>query len=408
MKSSKHTSIFFALFLAILIDGAGMGLFFPILNGVIMNPHQGILAPSVSMHTRDLLYGTILSSFMLAWFFGAALFGDISDNIGRKKSLIICLLGSAGGYLLAAISVIFHSITLMIVSRIIDGFTSGSQPIAQAAIIDISSDADKTKNLGRIMLGASLGFIIGPLLGAFFSNSHLVSWFNYSTPLFVAFIILLANAGILALVFKETRPVIAHHRVHLTRAFTLFVDGFKHKAIRNISIIFLLFILGWSNYFAYISMFLFKVFNYDTTIVGLFWAVLAVGFAIGTGFFVNVSQRWFNNKHAIVFNLSILGLCILLTALIHNPIVAWLGTLIIGTVCGASYTIILGVFSSKVSENKQGWVMGISGSISALCFGVMIFFGGFIANINISLPFIIGAGAILISIVWTLLTEKTT
>ncbi len=75
---------------------------------------------------------------MICWFFGAAILGDLSDSVGRKKSLMICLIGAFLGYLLSAIAIAFHNFWFLILGRIIAGFTSGSQPIAQAAIVDIS------------------------------------------------------------------------------------------------------------------------------------------------------------------------------------------------------------------------------------------------------------------------------
>jgi DHA1 family tetracycline resistance protein-like MFS transporter len=143
MGKNLHPKSFLAaaapLFLVLFIDGMGLGLLFPILNALIMDPSGGILAHSVSVDARNFIFGGIISIFMLCWFFGAAYLGDLSDQVGRKKSLLICLLGAFLGYLLSAIAVICGSFSLLIIGRIIAGFTSGSQPIAQAAIIDISS-----------------------------------------------------------------------------------------------------------------------------------------------------------------------------------------------------------------------------------------------------------------------------
>ena len=84
---------------------------------------------------------------MLCWFFGSSLLGDLSDQVGRKKSLSICLIGSFLGYICAALSVSIGSMALMFFGRIVAGFTAGSQPIAQAAIIDSSEEAHKARNI---------------------------------------------------------------------------------------------------------------------------------------------------------------------------------------------------------------------------------------------------------------------
>ena len=88
------------LFLLLFIDGMGLGLVLPILNAVIIND-GGFFDANTSVALRNLLYGITLGIFMLGWFFGAAILGDLSDRIGRKKALIICLLGAFLSYFIS-------------------------------------------------------------------------------------------------------------------------------------------------------------------------------------------------------------------------------------------------------------------------------------------------------------------
>ena len=80
------------LFLVLFIDGMGLGLLFPILNSIIVDPASAFLPATTSIVMRDFLYGLTVGIFMLCWFFGAAILGDLSDTVGRKKALMICLL----------------------------------------------------------------------------------------------------------------------------------------------------------------------------------------------------------------------------------------------------------------------------------------------------------------------------
>ena len=93
MKQSKSLLANLPLFIVIFIDGMGLSLLFPILNNIIVDPHSHFLSQSMSASMRDALYGLVVGIFMLCWFFGAAILGDLSDTIGRKKALIICLIG---------------------------------------------------------------------------------------------------------------------------------------------------------------------------------------------------------------------------------------------------------------------------------------------------------------------------
>src|SRR3990167_2722255 len=143
---SKQPSFLLAaapLFLVLFIDSMGLGLIFPILNELLIDPSNHFVAANTSTDMRNLLYGGLIGIYMLCWFFGAAFLGDLSDQIGRKKALMICLIGAFLSYLLSAFSIPLNSIALLLIARIVAGITAGSQSIAQAAIIDISSDAHK-------------------------------------------------------------------------------------------------------------------------------------------------------------------------------------------------------------------------------------------------------------------------
>src|SRR5579872_201741 len=80
------------LFLVLFIDSMGLGLVFPILNALVFEPTAHFIHADLTKNIRNLLYGVTVSIFMFCWFFGAAFLGDLSDQIGRKKSLMICLL----------------------------------------------------------------------------------------------------------------------------------------------------------------------------------------------------------------------------------------------------------------------------------------------------------------------------
>lgn len=166
MSNTMIKKSFFAeaapLLLLIFIDSMGLGLVFPITNTLIMDPHSHFLAANVSLHTRSMLFGTIIGIFMLCWFFGASFLGDLSDNIGRKKSLMICLIGATLGYALSGIGVAVDSVALLLIGRIVAGFTSGSQAIAQAAVIDLSTP-EKSGQHRHDFIRCFLGFYLWPI-----------------------------------------------------------------------------------------------------------------------------------------------------------------------------------------------------------------------------------------------------
>jgi DHA1 family tetracycline resistance protein-like MFS transporter len=72
---------------------------------------------------------------------------------------------------------------------------------------------------------------------------------------------------------------------------------------------------------------------------------------------------------------------------------------------GVSYPTFLGLYAASVSDEEQGWVMGITTAVFTLVAGCMSLLGGELMSIDIRAPFyiVIAAtlfGAVLLRFVW--------
>lgn len=387
----------FPLFLVLFLDGMGTGLVFPMLNSIIIDPKASFLNPQVSAEARDWIFGAIVGVFMLCWFFGAAILGDLSDTLGRKKSLLICLLGSFLGYILAALGVVFKSVTIIILGRVIAGFTSGSQAIAQAAIVDLSTEKTKSRNIGFILLAVSLGFIVGPILGGLFSDKNIFPWVTFATPFYFVALISLLNAVFLLFFFKESHPRKKTIKINPAGAISIFVSAFKSKRIRFLSVFFLIFILGWSNFYTFISPFLFKKFGFPPLKVTFFMALLGLGFAIGFGVLPSLAAKYFSLKTSVVTSIFIGAFCVLATLMIPKPIGAWIMVIPMGIFISLAYTNAISIFSNQVDASSQGWIMGITGAIMALSFGIVGLSSGVVQAESKNVPLILSFSFLIIS-----------
>jgi predicted MFS family arabinose efflux permease len=403
----KHPNFLFEagpLFLVLFIDGMGLGLVFPILNGLIFDPASTFLPNRLATPAiHNLIYGGIIGIFMLAWFFGAAVLGDLSDHIGRKKSLMICLLGALLSYLISAIAIGLHSLTLLLVGRVIGGLTSGSQPIAQAAIIDLSRPENKARNIGFILLAISLGFIIGPLAGGVLSDSRILPWFSFASPFYFAAGISLLNMLLLSALFHETfMPKDTRFHLNPYHAIHLFISAFENRRIRILSITFLIFIFGWSSYYSFVSLFLLKSFGFSPTQISVFMAVMGVGFGISNGYLVDYFTKRFSLKNNFLF-FTLLGATLVFLMLeIGSAILQWALVAPLAASVSIGYAAMLTLFSNQVDENSQGWVMGISGAIMAFVFGVDGLIIGAVAILSPLLPIAISAVSLLLAVIFGL------
>src|SRR3990167_846484 len=389
-KSKQNILKLMPLFFVIAIDSMGLGILFPILSALIINHQAHFLSYSTSDFMREFLYGVTISVYMIAWFFGSAMLGDLSDSMGRKKSLLICLIGATIGYLISAIAIDFHSLLFLIVGRVIAGFTAGSQPIAQAAIVDVSTDKTRARNIGYVLLAVSIGFVLGPFMGGILSDHHSVAWFNYSTPLYFAGILSFINCVLLYFTFHETFAITKKIKIRIHYAIQIFIEAFQSKRIRILSLVLLIETAGWSEYFTFISQLLLRRFHYSVQEISFFIAVLAVGFSIGFGFLVNPAAKRFNFKNCVIVNLCIAAILCLITAMTRNTAVIWIVAVLMGMSVALLYSLLITIFSNQVNADEQGWVMGITNSVGALSFGVTSLISGFAADLSAATPIYLG------------------
>ena len=141
------------VFLLVATELIGFGLIIPILPQI-----------SQQFTTSGILIGILLASYSFAQFFSAPFLGKLSDKIGRKPVLIGSKVGTIVSYILLAYSNTYY---LLLISRLLDGFTGGNIAVARAYLSDISSEQNRSKAMAIVGIGFATGFIIGPAIGGF-------------------------------------------------------------------------------------------------------------------------------------------------------------------------------------------------------------------------------------------------
>ncbi|MBM7700792.1 MFS transporter [Kurthia huakuii] len=161
----------------------GFGLIIPILPEVIVK--QGF---------HDMHVGGLLTVYALASFFTAPLWGRLSDRIGRKKLILIGLVGFSLSFLL--ISLFIDSLPMLYASRVIGGLFSGALYTAVTGFIgDISNDDNRNMYMGFMGMSIGLGFIFGPAIGGLLGQVSLTLPFTVSAMLI--FLLLFYAAAVL-------------------------------------------------------------------------------------------------------------------------------------------------------------------------------------------------------------------
>lgn len=379
------------LLFVVFVDLIGQGLVFPIINSMIMEPTSSFLPHDTPTGSRHFYYGLVIGCFFLAWFLGVVYVSKVSDSIGRKNALLICLGGALLGYALTILSLYLNSLLLLIIGRSVTGFTAGNQPIAQAAMIDGSTDAaDRDRNMGYIVTGVSFGLVGGPIIGAILSDKALLGGAaTFKTPFYGAFVLVLIAIFLVLAFFKDTRAERAPF-VFRPRDITdsLLAIG-KHPLLLKLMPVYSLFMIANVTFYVFVDNFLTSAFGYG--VLGGSMAMVVIGFALAfsSTFLVKPAQERFS-KHAIVrTSLVVMMICGLAFAFIPSAILVYVPVFGFYFLFGVSYPTFLGLLSSSVSESDQGWVMGVGTAVFCLAGGVMSLIGGGLMSIDIRLPYYI-------------------
>lgn len=394
MKKIDLRAIAPALF-AIVIDSMGFGLVYPILTAIFTYDNAIIAHTSTALRHFYLGLGFLL--YPLFMFFGASFMGDFSDIIGRKKVLILCMAGIAVSFFLMGLGTSFASISLLMIGRALSGLMAGSQPIAQAAIVDLSTEKQKALNMSVITLVLSLGLVIGPVIGGVFSDQAVSSFFHFSTPFYLSAVLALIACFWIALSFRETFYKKRELSIEWLRPIQVFVEAFYDRSIRAIALVFLLMQMGFSIYFQLILVLLDRKYGYTSWKLGIFNAFIGFSFGVGMLLIIRAALRfWKIEKISYVF-LFLTAAMQILSSMVDSIILIWVLAFFVAAFDMVAYSAMLTNFSNAAIREKQGWAMGISGAVMAVSWALTGFTTNLISYVGIDGLIFWGGVLILIS-----------
>jgi MFS family permease len=148
------------IFLTVLIDLVGFGLILPLI------PLYG-----QSFGASGMVNGMIMASYSLMQFLFAPVWGRLSDRIGRRPVLLTSTACACLSYVIFALGSGVKdnprlALAIILASRIFAGICGANITVAQAYIADITPPEQRSARMGLVGMAFGLGFILGPVLGA--------------------------------------------------------------------------------------------------------------------------------------------------------------------------------------------------------------------------------------------------
>jgi DHA1 family tetracycline resistance protein-like MFS transporter len=266
------------MYFIVFLDLLGFGIIIPLL---------AFLVPEMNEH--PLKVTALFAVYSGCQFIGAPVLGLLSDHIGRRPVLALSQAGSAVGYLLlAAAGMHWQSpitiLTLLYISRIIDGFTGGNISTAQAFISDNTEPAERAKAMGMLGAAFGLGFVLGPAAGG------LLGKISHSLPGFFA-CALSGLAAILSMITLPRTPPRGPTEAEAWLKPGRFVPILKHPITGQLMAIGFVMMCAFVTMESTMALFLNELFGWRELKVGLFFVYVGVIIVIIQGRYIGPLTR---------------------------------------------------------------------------------------------------------------------
>jgi DHA1 family tetracycline resistance protein-like MFS transporter len=353
------------LFVTVFLDLVGFGIIIPFLAYYVE-----------SFGARAAVVGLLMSSYSLAQFVFAPVWGRLSDRVGRRPILLLGLLGSVAGFTTFGLA---STLSMLFLGRVLMGIFGATIPTAQAAVADVTAPEDRARGMGLIGAAIGLGFILGPALGGLLSNLSSVLRLPlfernpYALPCFASAALAASNLVAAAFFLPESLPA-GRRGSRIAERFSRLDQisrGLTDPRVRRLLLTYFLFMLGFTMMEATLTLFIEgRIGAGDHALlvrrVGYLFGFIGIIQVALQGGLVGRLARAFGERQLLIAGCSITAL-----SLAAMPAAAsWAGIYgcAFGLACGhgLSQPSITSLISRAAPAESQGGALGISQSAASL------------------------------------------
>lgn len=368
------------LFAAVLVDMLGFGIVLPLL------PFY-----AESMGATPLQITVLVASFSAMQLAAAPLWGRVSDRRGRRGILILGLFASSLSYLIFGFA---RSFWWLLLSRIAAGAAGGTISVAQAYVADTTTDEDRARGMGHLGAASGLGVMLGPAVGAFFSQ-----WGLGAAGFVAAGFCALNGIAAWFLMPESRRPAVPRPA---GQAATV-ASWLRSLATYPMSVLLLVYFLTISSFNAMTSvlaLFMERSFGMNQRDMGLLFTVAGGTTVVVRGLLLGKLVKRFGEPATV--RIGIVALVVALGTLPLLPSGAWAVAVVPTYAFGAGtlFPALATLVSRASDEYSQGSMLGGSQLVGGLGRVLGPLWAGYaFQSLGIATPFEIGAVIVLVSFV---------
>ena len=342
-----------ALFLIVFSNLLGLGIIIPLLPYYAeefgANPNEVTL---------------LMASYSLMQLIFSPILGRISDIYGRKKILILCLIGSAISYLLLYISTNF---LFILFARSVAGLFGSTTAIANAYVTETTSSTNRSKGMGLIGAAFGLGLVFGPVIGGYFGGGD-INNVDFKTPFLFAFLVSIISFVIAFFTLvepkKRNKQFVTMNFIYL---FKDLLNIFKVPALLFLITIFFIVTFSFAGFETTFAMWTERAMNWASKQTGYAFTFTALLVAIIQGFLIGKLTIKFGELKLLIFScfLMFIGL-FFITLSSQNLYYLMISLTALGISVGLGNPSLNSLLSKNLDKNIIGTSFGVVQSVGSL------------------------------------------
>ena len=342
-----------ALFLIVFSNLLGFGIIIPLLpyyaENFGANPNEVTL---------------LMASYSLMQLIFSPILGRISDIYGRKKILILCLIGSAISYFFLYFATSFG---LVLFARSIAGLFASTTAIANAYVTETTSSANRSKGMGLIGAAFGLGLVFGPVIGGYFGGGDIDN-INYKMPFIFAIIVAIISFVLAHFILiepkKRNKQFIS---INFLDSFKDLINLFKIPALLFLITVSFLVTFSFAGFETTFALWTERAMSWASKQTGFAFTFTALLAALVQGVFIGKLTKSFGEIKLLITScfLMLIGL-FFITLSIQNLFYLTFSLGILGISVGLGNPSLNSLLSKNLSKNIIGASFGVIQSVGSL------------------------------------------
>ncbi len=387
-----------------------------------------------------LVYGVMGATYSFFQLFGAPLLGRWSDRYGRKRIRLLSQLGTLASWGIFMIAMFLPVTTLvevdssvlgaftltvplivLFVARALDGVTGGNVSVANAYLADVTDDADRSANFGKMAASSNLGFIFGPAIAGVLGATAL----GETVPVVAALLISLVASVIIALKLEDVQRctlTVDPEQANVRKVFgqeqkeCFQLESGSQLSIRQVlalpsiaplfAVYFLVF-LAFNFFYVAFPVHAATTLNWGLADTGVFFSFMGLTMVVVQGPILRRASGVWSDGFLILAGSLLLAASFFFFVSSSTALI-YVGTALLALGNGVMWPSLLSVLSKATEPDVQGAVQGIAGSCGAVASILGMLSGGVLYGIVGSRIFLLAASVTAIAFVVASRTVRTT